>query len=92
MADRLRGWIERADVTRAELLDETSATTKSLGWHDLRGTGLTWMVVRGDAPLTIMQRAGHEDFQTTQIYIWTAEAVRAGFGYAFPALPACLPA
>src|SRR5579863_7203961 len=35
----------------------------------------------------IMQRAGHEDFATTQIYIRTAEAVRDGFGTPFPSLP-----
>lgn len=90
MADRLRGWLERAGIKRRELLDETSATTKPLGWHDLRATGLTWCAVRGDAPLAIQQRAGHTDFTTTQIYIRTAEAVREGFGAAFPELPAAL--
>ena len=90
MADRLRGWLARAGVTRRELLDENSTTTKPLGFHDLRATGLTWMAVRGDEPLKIMQRAGHEDFQTTQIYIRTAEMVRQGFGDVFPPLVAAL--
>jgi integrase len=90
MADRLRGWLERAGVTRRELRDETSATTKALGWHDLRATGLTWMAVRGDEPLKIMQRAGHADLQTTQIYVRTAEAIEDGFGAVFPPLPAAL--
>ena len=87
MASRLRDWLKTAGVTRPELLDEKSRTTKPLAFHDLRATGLTWMAVRGDQPLTIMQRAGHEDFQTTQIYIRTAEDVREGFGGVFPPLP-----
>lgn len=87
MADRLRGWLERAGVKRRELLDEKSRTTKPLGFHDLRATGLTWMAVRGDEPLKIMQRAGHSEFATTMIYVRTAEMVRAGFGDVFPALP-----
>ena len=44
------------------------------------------MAIRGDDPLKIMQRAGHEDFATTQGYIREAEAVRAGFGDVFPPL------
>ena len=87
MADRLRDWLRRAGVDRSEFLDAGSATTKPLGWHDLRATGLTWMAVRGEEPLKIMQRAGHEDFATTQIYIRTAEAVRGLFGEVFPVLP-----
>lgn len=54
----------------------------------MRATGLTWMAVRGDEPLKMMQRAGHTNFQTTQIYVRTAEAIREGFGAPFPALPA----
>jgi len=30
------------------------------------------MAVRGDEALKIMQRAGHTNFQTTQIYVRTA--------------------
>ena len=37
-----------------------------------------------------MQRAGHTNFQTTQIYVRTAEAIREGFGTPFPELPASL--
>jgi hypothetical protein len=50
-------------------------------------TGITWMALRGDDPLKIKQRAGHASFQTTEIYIREAEAVREGFGAVFPALP-----
>jgi hypothetical protein len=34
--------------------------------------------------------AGHTNFQTTQIYVRTAEAIRDGFGTPFPPLPAAL--
>jgi hypothetical protein len=34
-----------------------------------------------------MQRAGHSNFGTTQIYVRTAEAIRDGFGDVFPPLP-----
>jgi hypothetical protein len=48
------------------------------------------MAVRGDDPLKIMQRCGHRDYATTQRYVREAEAIREGFGEAFPALPSCL--
>ena len=89
-ADCLRGWLSRAGLTRAELFDETSKTTKPLGFHDLRPTGITWIAVRGDEPLKLMQRAGHADYATSALYIRTAEAVRDGFGAVFPPLPAKL--
>jgi integrase len=89
MAVGLRRWLAKAGITRAEL-HTTTKTTKKLSWHDLRATGLTWMAVRGDEPLKIMQRAGHTNFQTTQIYVRTAEAIRDGFGAPFPALPLAL--
>jgi integrase len=89
MAVGLRRWLTKAGVARSELHVGTP-TTKKLSWHDLRATGLTWMAVRGDDPLKIMQRAGHTNFQTTQIYVRTAEAIREGFGDVFPNLPAAL--
>lgn len=89
LARDFRQWLTEAEVTRAELHDATP-TRKAITFHDLRASGLTWMAVRGDDPLKIMQRAGHADFQTTQIYIREAEAVRDGFGDVFPPLPSCL--
>jgi integrase len=89
MAVGLRRWLAKAGITRPEL-HTTTGTTKKLSWHDLRATGLTWMAVRGDEPLKIMQRAGHTNFQTTQIYVRTAEAIRDGFGTPFPRLPESL--
>jgi hypothetical protein len=35
-----------------------------------------------------MQRAGHSDFDTTQIYLREAENLAAGFGAVFPPIPA----
>ncbi len=89
MARALRRWLKKASGDRVEL-HETTSSSKGITFHDLRATGCTWMAVRGDDPLKIMQRAGHERFETTQIYIRTAEAIRGGFGDAFPSLPASL--
>lgn len=89
MAAGFRRWLKRAGADRAELHCSTR-TRKAIRFHDLRATGLTWMAVRGDDPLKIMQRAGHTDFQTTQLYVREAEAVRDGFGEVFPALPPTL--
>lgn len=90
MASRLRVWLLKAKVVRKELTDENSTTTRPLCWHDLRATGLTWMAVRGDEPLKIMQRAGHADLATTMEYVRTAEAIGAGFGDVFPPIPDAL--
>jgi integrase len=89
MARNLRRWLWKANVRRPEL-HKGSPTRKQLTWHDLRATGATWMAVRGDDPLKIKQRCGHQTFSTTEIYIREAEAVREGFGEVFPALPAAL--
>jgi integrase len=89
MARGLRRWLHHANVRRAELHTSTP-TRKAMTWHDLRATGATWMAVRGDDPLKIMQRCGHEDFATTQGYVREAEAIRVGFGLVFPTLPVSL--
>jgi hypothetical protein len=60
-------------------------------FYDLRATGITWMALRGDNPLTIKQRAGHRRFETTEGYIREAENLRAANpGEPFPPLPASL--
>jgi integrase len=86
MARGLRRWLKRAKVLRAGL-HTSNETQRSIVFHDLRGTGCTWMAVRGDDALKIQQRAGHVDFNTTQGYIRIAESVREAFGEPFPALP-----
>jgi integrase len=86
LARDLRLYLRRAGVTRAELFADDE-TRKPLGFHDLRATGLTWMAIRGDSPHVIKQRAGHTDFKTTELYVREGEAVAAGFGDVFPALP-----
>ena len=90
LAKGLRRELLRAGVRRPEL-HAGSATTKLLTWHDLRARGITWMAVRQDAPMAIMQRAGHADIATTMGYVRTAEVVRGGtFGEPFPPLPQTL--
>jgi integrase len=85
----LRKHLEAAGIKR-EALFATDDTRKRLRFHDLRGTGLTWMAIRGDDPLKIQQRAGHRTFEMTQKYIRTAEAVGEVIGATFPPLPDCL--
>ena len=65
----------------------TTPPAKAITFHDLRATGTTWMAVRGDDPLRIMQRAGHADFQTTQLYMREAENLAHGFGAVFRPSP-----
>jgi integrase len=84
---RLRIYLARVGITRADLF-VSDATRKAMTFHDLRATGITWCAVRGDDPLKIMQRAGHADFVTTQIYLREAENLGSGFGAVFPPLPA----
>ncbi len=85
----LRKHLEVAQVKRAALF-RNDASCKRLRFHDLRGTGLTWMAIRGDDPLKIQQRAGHTTFDMTQKYIRTAEAVGEVIGNVFPPLPLTL--
>ena len=89
LARGFRTWLLRAGVTRTEL-HKSTPTRKAITVYDLRATGITWLAIRGDEPLRMMQRAGHRNFATTQGYIREAEAVREGFGDVFPALPGAL--
>jgi hypothetical protein len=91
LSPRLRQYLSWAGITRAELFAD-DATRKNITFHDLRATDITWMAIRGDEPLKIMQRAGHEDFQTTMGYVREAEnlAHAIGPGDAFPPLPPAL--
>jgi integrase len=89
LARGFRLWLMRAKVERAEL-HKSTPTRKAITVYDLRATGITWLAIRGDEPLRIMQRAGHASFSTTQGYIREAENLRDGFGRVFPALPSTL--
>ena len=51
----LRKHLEATHVTRAALF-RNDASCKRLRFHDLRGTGLTWMAIRGDDVLKIRRR------------------------------------
>lgn len=89
-AQMLRAHLGRAGIMRADLF-AADATRKPLTFHDAgRATGITWMALRGDDPLRIQRRAGHADFDTTQIYIREAETLGRDVGAPFPPLPACL--
>lgn len=89
LAKGLRVYLLTAGVTRPEL-HARGRTRRWITFHDLRATGITWMVVRGDDPMKIRQRVGHEHIATTERYIRVAEEVRGGFGEVFAALPRAL--
>lgn len=85
-AELLRKDLQRANVTRSSL-HETTKTQLRLTFHDLRATGITWRVVRGDDPMKIQHAAGHANFTTTQKYIRLAEVFeQETFGEVFPTL------
>lgn len=86
LSARLRQYLKWAGVTRAEL-HAGDKTRKQLTFHDLRATGITWMALRGDEPLKIMRRAGHEDIATTMGYVREAENLTTTLGTPFPGLP-----
>jgi integrase len=85
LSKRLRDYLKRAGVARAELF-ANDATRKQIRFYDLRATGITWMALRGDEPLRIMQRAGHTEFSTTMGYVRAAETL-GDVGEPFPPLP-----
>ncbi len=91
MARGLRRWLKKAGVDRYELHNRTP-TTRPIRWHDLRGSGCTWMAARGDKPLEIQIRAGHKEYETTARYIHLVEdeKKRRAFGVPFPELPKAL--
>ena len=68
IARNFRRWLWQAGV-RWLALHETTAQSQNITGHDLRATGATWMAVRGDDALKIMQRCGHRDYATTQRYV-----------------------
>lgn len=87
LSSSLRKQLRAAGLAREELFVEGDATRKPMTFHDLRSTGCTWMALRRDDPLKIMQRAGHSDFKTTQLYVREAENLMTLVGEPFPALP-----
>lgn len=88
-AKRFREHLQIAGITRAALFVSDDQHLQ-IRFHDTRATGITWMAMRGDPATMIMERVGHRDFGTTQIYIRQADALRGRVGEPFPPLPACL--
>ena len=89
LARRMRRYLKWAGVKRAELF-ANDLTRKHVTFHDLRGTGITWLAIAGHEPLRIKTWAGHRHFSTTEGYIREAENLRPGFGTPFPELPQVL--
>lgn len=89
LARDFRRWLARAGVKRNELFEATP-TRKAITVYDLRATGITWRIVRGDDHVKVQRAAGHKTFSTTEGYIREAEGLTAGFGDVFPPLPSSL--
>lgn len=86
---QLRDWLLKAGCERRSL-HETTATTRQLTFHDLRGTYATWLSLDGVEVMTIKQRMGHSNVSTTEGYVRAADAVRHIAGKPFPPLPATM--
>ena len=89
LASTLRTHLKRAGVTRSDL-HEDGRTTKRLTFYDLRATGITWEILAGTEHTRVMQRAGHERFETTLGYIREADTLGENVGTPFPPLPSAL--
>lgn len=87
LSSRLRRYMTMAGLTRAALFADTD-TQAPFVFHDLRATGISWRVRRGDDPFTVQNAAGHADLRTTQIYIREMGKLPAEFGTPFPPVPA----
>jgi hypothetical protein len=86
LASRLRKYLEWAGVRREDLFADDELR-RPITWHDLRHTGITWRVVRGDEALKVQRAAGHRFLTTTQRYINEAETFEGrAFGQPFPAV------
>jgi len=91
LAEILRADLITAGVTRHELHNANKSPPRDwLRMHDCRTTGVTWMAVRGDQPMVIMARAGHEDMKTTLGYVSRAALAGQSYGRPFPPLPKVL--
>ena len=88
-ARRLREHLVVAGVVRSAL-HENDDTRRSIVFHDLKATAVSWMAIRGDEPLKIKQRAAHRSFATTERYLRAAEMVGEAIGEPFPQLPAAV--
>ncbi len=86
-AKNLREHLRVAGVERADLY-ANDETRKHITFHDLKATAGTWMAIRGDNPMVIMQRLAHRDMTTTMLYVRAAEMVGASVGAPFPDVPA----
>ncbi len=88
-ATQFREDLLTAGITRPALHKRTKRQ-RHITFHDLRATAVTWAAVRGDSPIKIMGRSGHETLEVLTQYVREAESIREGFGEVFPMLPTCL--
>jgi hypothetical protein len=87
-AARLREHLIDAGCTR-HALHHSQRRSLQITFHDLRATGITWMV-RGDTLLQIRDKAGHEDAEQTNDYMRRASEA-GNVGAPFPSLASLVP-
>jgi integrase len=97
LAERLRGYLRAAGVTRAQLFEE-SATRDPLRAHDLRATFVTLALADGKSEAWVADRTGHKSSQMINRYRRAARSLsELGLGKlrplctAIPEIAAMLP-
>jgi integrase len=86
-AQRFRGHLRMAGVTRARLLADND-TEEPIDFRSLRDSYATWLALDGTPDKVIQRRMGHESALTTDRYIKAAESLDPkAIGAPFPALP-----
>ena len=87
LAVLLRRDLKTAGVERSALFADTP-TSMSLRFHDLRASGITWRLARGDNPMVVRQETGHADAEVQQLYVRRLREVAGA--QLFPTLDALL--
>jgi integrase len=85
-ASKLREAVLNAGIERNEL-HKTFGNRRALRMHDLRATGISYLSMVGISDEGIRERAGHEDFETTMLYIGRGKLVSAALGDPFASSP-----
>jgi integrase len=76
-----------AGLTR-EALFADDQLRRPITFHDLRATGITWRIMRGDNHTLVQATAGHKSFAATEDYINAASLRGKSVGQPFPPIPA----
>jgi hypothetical protein len=90
MAERFRGYLAEANVTRPRLI-ANNATEERIDFRSLRDSHATWLALTGISDKVIQRRLGHASPTTTDRYVKAAETFAVQHvGAPFRPLPAVL--